>query len=74
MLTVSIDGTRCQGHGRCYDLEPALFEPDDAGHSLVIGMDPVTPATLLAAEHAIRNCPEHALSFAVHDGKDPTHR
>ena len=27
-----IDATRCSGHGRCYDVAPALFTDDDRGY------------------------------------------
>ena len=28
---ITIDG--CTGHGRCYDVCPEVFEPDDEGYS-----------------------------------------
>ena len=34
MLRISVDEQRCQGHGRCYELVPELFEPDNDGHSV----------------------------------------
>ena len=54
----------CSKGGRCYDLVPELFGPDVNGHALVAGeLD--DPAALFAVEHAIRSCPERALSFGV---------
>jgi len=62
MSRLEIDADRCTGHGRCYDLVPSLFEPDDYGHGLVIAANAVDfePADALAA---VRNCPEHAIRF-----------
>ena len=70
MLRISVDGQRCQGQGRCYELVPELFEPDNDGHSRLLGVELDDPARLFAAEHAIRNCPEGALSFGVHGSDD----
>ena len=28
-MRVHVDEARCEGHGRCYDLAPDLFEPDE---------------------------------------------
>ena len=30
-MRVVVDGVKCQGHGRCYDLAPDMFEPDERG-------------------------------------------
>ena len=32
-MKVKIDGSLCTGQGRCYSLEPELFEPDDEGYN-----------------------------------------
>jgi ferredoxin len=62
-MRLVIDVARCEGHGRCYDLAPALFRPDDEGHAEL-----VNPAGEVAAPHeadalaAVRNCPERALN------------
>jgi ferredoxin len=81
VLRISVDEKRCQGHGRCYDVEPDLFEPDINGRTVVIGDALSGPATLLAAERAVRNCPEYALTFGlptddegVQPSQDPTPR
>jgi ferredoxin len=36
-VKVSVDTGRCQGHGRCYDLVPALFGEDAEGYAVVLG-------------------------------------
>ena len=62
-VKISIDSARCQGHGRCYDLAPAVFTEDDEGY----GQAPVDggvpagqePAALLAEA----NCPEQAIAI-----------
>ena len=63
-MRLTIDVTRCEGHGRCYDLAPALFRPDDEGHAdLVAPAGQVTTADEADALAAVRNCPEHALTL-----------
>jgi ferredoxin len=62
-VKVQINPECCQGHGRCYDLAPALFGEDDEGYGQVLG-DGVVPQE---AEHdarlAVLNCPEHAIEL-----------
>jgi ferredoxin len=60
-LKVQIDSGRCQGHGRCYDLAPAMFGDDDEGYGQVLGDGVVPPEQEQAARRAALNCPEHAV-------------
>jgi ferredoxin len=63
-MRLTIDVTRCEGHGRCYDLAPALFRPDDEGHAdLVAPAGQIPTADEASALAAVRNCPEHALTL-----------
>lgn len=60
-MRVIVEVGRCQGHGRCYDLAPDVFEPDERGH-VDIAVPGELPA-LLEPEACVgvRNCPESAL-------------
>jgi ferredoxin len=60
-VKITVDPERCTGHGRCYSLAPELFEPDDAGHSVLI-VDTVARELELRARLAVENCPEQAIS------------
>lgn len=66
-MKVRIDTERCQGHGRCYDLAPALFGEDDEGYGTVLGdgagdCDGAVPADReREARLAAANCPERAV-------------
>lgn len=60
MTKLRIDGERCVGHGRCYDLAPDLFVDDDRGYGQVTTAD-VSGARLGDARLAARSCPEHAV-------------
>ena len=63
-MRVHIDLDRCTGHGRCYALAPALFEPDEEdGHGVVIGDGEVPPDQEDAARRAVANCPERAIDI-----------
>jgi len=64
-VRIRIDTERCEGHGRCYSLAPALVEPDDLGNGHEIG-DGLVPADQEAnARQAEANCPEHAVVIVV---------
>jgi ferredoxin len=65
-MKVRIDEHRCQGHGRCYSIEPEMFEPvDDDGHAgfLLDGMLADDAGLLAKAMEASANCPEHAITI-----------
>ena len=61
ILRVSVDGERCQGHNRCCQLAPELFEADELGNARARGDGAVTPALEAKARLALANCPEHAI-------------
>jgi ferredoxin len=62
-VKVRIDPERCQGHGRCSDLAPALFGEDDEGYGTVLGDGVVGPGAERDARLAVANCPEHAIDL-----------
>jgi ferredoxin len=61
-LRIVIDDDACTGHGRCYALAPAVFEPDDIGRSVAVSPT-VAPEHEAAAETAAANCPERAITL-----------
>lgn len=63
MSHATIDGGRCQGHGRCVMLAPQLFDIDDDGIGEVL-VDPVPAEDLDDAREAALNCPESAITLA----------
>jgi len=66
VLRITVDRSRCEGHGRCYDLFPDLFEPDDEAFGLVTR--PEVEADWALAEQARRaelGCPERAISVTA---------
>lgn len=67
-MKVLVDGGRCQGHGRCWSIEPQLFEPkDDLGHSAVRGGEdqPDDPDVVARAQRAAEACPEQAITVVT---------
>ncbi len=69
-MRVHIDPERCQGHGRCYDLAPDLFDDDDEGYGVVLG-DGVVPAEHEHdARRAVTNCPERAIKLIEEGSHD----
>jgi ferredoxin len=63
-VKVVVDHDKCQGHGRCYELSPEVFSPDDDGY-VVLNIPGDLPADLeQKARTAVLNCPENALSLS----------
>jgi ferredoxin len=63
VVKVRIEAGLCQGHGRCYDLAPALFGDDEDGYGQVLGDGAVPPGREADARRAALNCPEHAVKL-----------
>ena len=61
-VKLRIDEARCQGHGRCWDLAPALIESDEIGRGVVIVHD-VEGSQLAEAQVVVDACPERAVSL-----------
>jgi ferredoxin len=59
-VKVRVDPDLCVGHGRCYALAPAVFEPDDFGHCVVVA-EVVDGGLLDQARIGAENCPEGAI-------------
>lgn len=57
-----VDVDRCAGHGRCFSLQPDLFDCDEAGYP-VLRQEQVSGELLAGAEEAVDNCPEGAISL-----------
>ncbi len=62
-MHVSIDGDRCQGHGRCVLICPEVFAYDDDARGVVILAEP-PPSLEQGARRAVANCPEQAITVA----------
>ena len=64
-MRASIDPRRCQGHGRCYVLAPAVFGEDAEGYAMVFGDGTVAAEGQVLARLAALNCPELAITVTV---------
>jgi ferredoxin len=63
-MKVTVDGTRCSGHGRCYSLAPEVYTADSDGYNDNIGAPiDVPPAEEEAAHLGARMCPERAITI-----------
>ncbi|HVW41754.1 MAG TPA: ferredoxin [Amycolatopsis sp.] len=64
-MKLTVDGSLCTGHGRCYALAPEVFSPDEEGYSAVRDAPfEVADAHAAVARHAAASCPEGAISVA----------
>jgi len=60
-MKVAVDPDKCQGHARCWEICPEVFDLDDVGHGTV-SVDEVPPGFEVAVTKAVRNCPERAIT------------
>lgn len=60
-MRLRLDADRCQGHGRCYSLQPDLFEADEEGHGTALIVD-IPDELRQAAMRAAAECPERAIT------------
>ncbi|MBF4996448.1 ferredoxin [Nocardia sp. BSTN01] len=59
-MHVSVDPDRCQGHARCWEICPEVFDLDDEGHGRATVSE--IPAELRErTREAADNCPERAI-------------
>jgi ferredoxin len=58
---VRVDQKTCQGHNRCHQIAPSLFELDELGNAHEIGDGRVPAAMEKKAWLAKANCPELAI-------------
>ena len=62
-MKAAVDPDKCQGHARCWEICPEVFDLDDEGHAVVVAPD--VPAELHArAREAEANCPERAITLS----------
>jgi ferredoxin len=57
---VSIDPSKCQGHGRCVLIAPDYFDIDDTGFGVVLCAE-VNEADKDDIDEAVLSCPENAI-------------
>lgn len=62
-MKIHVDPTLCQGHNRCTALAPDLFDIDDEGFASAAGDGTVPADRADAAELAVDNCPELAITL-----------
>ena len=61
-MKVRVDGAKCVGHGRCYELAPDVFGDDERGHCVLLKPE-LPPELLKQARSAEANCPEGAIEI-----------
>ncbi|HEY8527640.1 MAG TPA: ferredoxin [Acidimicrobiales bacterium] len=60
-MKVEVDSELCQGHARCWEICPEVFQLDDEGYAYVEVAD-VPPEHEAKARQAVINCPERAIT------------
>jgi ferredoxin len=67
-MRIRVDGTKCQGHNRCWVISEELFDLDEMGNAHEKNDGVVPPELEEKARLAIANCPERAI-FTVREEK-----
>lgn len=62
-MRVRVLPDKCEGHGRCWNLAPAVFEADDLGNAHELHDGIVPPGSEREAHLAVDNCPEYAIEI-----------
>lgn len=61
-MRAAVDPDRCEGHARCWEICPEVFDLTDEGNGFVPVPD-VPPEFEAKAREAEANCPERAISL-----------
>ena len=61
-MQASVDADKCQGHLRCAQYAPEVFEVDDYGHSSV-RFEVIPLEYEEGTRRAAANCPERAITI-----------
>jgi ferredoxin len=62
-MRITLDRTRCTGHGRCHVTAPAVFDADDDGYGVVRSEGAVAAGHEHDARRGAANCPEDAITL-----------
>ncbi len=63
-MKITVDGSACMGHGRCYQLAPGLLGCDDEGYVTIRDQVIEVPGDQEeGAEEAAGSCPEEAITL-----------
>jgi len=64
-MKVTVDQSKCQGHGQCFATAPEVYSLDDGGYVDIPadGALEVTPGSEDAARRGAAACPESALTI-----------
>jgi ferredoxin len=63
-MRLSVDESRCTGHGRCYSAAPTLLSDDEEGFVTLRGSSmEIADDQVADAEEAVAACPERAITL-----------
>ncbi len=61
-MKVRVDAAKCEGHGRCFELAPEVYEEDERSHCRIRNAT-VPPGLEAKARLGQANCPEDAITI-----------
>ncbi|MFJ2868476.1 ferredoxin [Kitasatospora sp. NPDC087314] len=62
-MRIELDTDKCQGHLRCMDLAPELFDCNDLGYGTLLSSGPIPEELEPVARRCAANCPERAIAL-----------
>lgn len=62
-MKISVDNSRCEGHGQCYIVDADLFPLDEEGYSIVGKGREVPAGREDVAREGVAACPVQALTI-----------
>ena len=60
-MKITVDHSLCEGHAKCMERAPEVFEVDDEDLSQVIATN-LDAELLVKVERAVRSCPRQAIN------------
>ncbi|MFE2336712.1 ferredoxin [Streptomyces coelicoflavus] len=66
-MLIELQADKCQGHLRCMDLAPELFDCNDLGYGELLSTGPIPANLEPAARRCAANCPENAITLTSSD-------
>ncbi|MFF1918021.1 ferredoxin [Streptomyces sp. NPDC058239] len=60
-MYIELNTEKCQGHLRCMDLAPELFDCNELGYGELLSTGEIPKQLEPAARRCVANCPERAI-------------
>ncbi|MEU6184131.1 ferredoxin [Streptomyces coeruleorubidus] len=66
-MYIALNTEKCQGHLRCMDLAPELFDCNELGYGALLATGEIPERMVQAARRCAANCPERAITLSLEE-------